>query len=131
MLQVGIITGKIECLHSPGTGARRVMMEVRIGTSGWSYDHWQGLLYPQNTPVGKRLPYYLHRFDTVEVNSTYYRWPPEQTFANWRTRLLEGFLMSVKAPRGLTHFARLYNPEAWLERIRSGVACLQDRLGVL
>ena len=53
-------------------------MRIRIGTSGWSYDHWQGLLYPYPTPVGKRLPYYLARYDTVEVNSTYYRWPADR-----------------------------------------------------
>jgi uncharacterized protein YecE (DUF72 family) len=105
-------------------------MPVWIGTSGWSYDHWQGLLYPENTPVGKRLPYYLPRYNTVEVNSTYYRWPKDQTFAGWRDKLPDGFLMSVKAPRGLTHFARLYQPESWIERIRSGVSKLEDRQGI-
>jgi len=107
------------------------MMQIRIGTSGWSYDHWQGRLYPESTPVGKRLAYYLARYDTVELNSSYYRWPRDMTFAGWRAKLPDRFLMSVKAPRGLTHFARLYNPEGWLERITRGVTCLADRLGVL
>jgi uncharacterized protein YecE (DUF72 family) len=103
---------------------------IRIGTSGWSYDHWQGVLYPPHTPVSKRLGYYLPHFDTVEVNSTYYRWPPDTTFASWNRRLPEGFLMTVKAPRGLTHFARLHEPEAWMERIRGGLERLGEKLGV-
>ncbi len=105
-------------------------MNIRIGTSGWSYDHWQGRLYPEQTPVGKRLPYYLNRYDTVEINSTYYRWPRDQTFIGWHDKLPDGFVMSVKAPRGLTHYARLYEPEAWLSRIQAGIACLGDRMGV-
>jgi len=106
-------------------------MSVRIGTSGWSYDHWQGILYPEHTPVGKRLAYYLPRYNTVEVNNTYYRWPPEKTFEGWREKLPPGFLMTVKAPRGLTHYSRLHEPEEWIRRICSGIARLEDRLGVL
>lgn len=106
-------------------------MAIRIGTSGWSYDHWQGILYPDPTPVGRRLAYYLRQYDTVEVNSTYYRWPPDRTFAGWRARLPEGFVMTVKAPRGLTHFARLHEPEEWIRRISGGIENLGDRLGIL
>jgi uncharacterized protein YecE (DUF72 family) len=106
-------------------------MAIHIGTSGWSYDHWQGILYPHDIPPRERLDYYLRRFGTVEVNSTYYRWPVEATFAGWRRRVPDGFLMTVKAPRGLTHSKRLYAPEAWLERIRRGVARLGDKLGIL
>jgi uncharacterized protein YecE (DUF72 family) len=90
-------------------------MAIHIGTSGWSYDHWQGVLYPQQLLPRLRLDYYSQHYHTVEVNSTYYRWPTDSTFASWRQRLPDGFLMSVKAPRGLTHSARLYAPEKWLE----------------
>ncbi len=106
-------------------------MAVYVGTSGWSYDHWQGVLYPPGTPVRRRLDYYLQRYQTVEVNATYYRWPRDATFANWAQRLPEQFLMSVKAPRGLTHFARLRSPEAWLERISRALGLLGPKLGVL
>src|SRR5687767_4392910 len=96
-------------------------MAIHIGTSGWSYDHWQAVLYPHGTPVRARLDYYLQRYRTVELNSSYYHWPRDATFANWAQRLPDGFLLSVKAPRNLTHFRRLYAPEYWLERITRGL----------
>lgn len=102
-----------------------------IGTSGWSYDHWHGVLYPHGLPVGDRLDCYMQRFPTVEVNSTFYRWPPEATFTRWRQRLPEGFQMTVKAPRGLTHGTRLYQPERWLGRMEPGLRALGDKRGVL
>src|ERR671915_522459 len=105
-------------------------MAVYIGTSGWSYDHWQGVLYPHGVPQRARLDYYLARYRTVEVNSSYYHWPRDATFTGWRERLPEGFRMTVKAPRGLTHSKRLLEPEVWLERIERGLRCLGDRLGV-
>ena len=106
-------------------------MAIHVGTSGWSYDHWEGVLYPHGTPVRDRLDYYLQRYRTVEVNSTYYRWPPDTTFALWYRRLPDGFLMAVKAPRGLTHFARLSSPEGWLTRISIGLGHLGQKLAVL
>ena len=53
---------------------------VRIGTSGWSYDHWDGVLYPPGLPVRKRLARYVEVFDTVELNASFYRWPRDATF---------------------------------------------------
>jgi uncharacterized protein YecE (DUF72 family) len=106
-------------------------MAYHVGTSGWSYDHWQGILYPHNTPVKDRLPYYLERWDTVEVNATYYRWPRDVVFSNWRARLPEGFLMTVKASQGLSHRAKLKNPERWLEITERSLRCLGEKLGVL
>lgn len=93
-------------------------MSIHIGTSGWSYDHWQGIVYPPDTPVHDRLGYYLQHFQTVELNSSYYRWPKQATFASWRRRLPDDFQLSVKAPRGLTHAKKLYAPETWVDRIR-------------
>ncbi|MFI5959925.1 DUF72 domain-containing protein [Cryptosporangium sp. NPDC051539] len=104
---------------------------MHIGTSGWSYDHWDGVLYPQGTPARDRLTHYVRRFSTVELNASFYRWPKATTFAGWRQRLPDGFLLTVKAPRGLTHAKRLREPEAWIERIVAGVHELGDRRGVL
>ena len=106
-------------------------MGIRIGTSGWSYDHWDGALYPQGLPPARRLEVYASRFDTVELNASFYRWPRESTFASWRRRLPEGFLLSVKAPRGLTHAKRLYAPEVWAARIASCWHELGDTRAVL
>ncbi len=106
-------------------------MAVFIGTSGWSYAHWQDVLYPPGTPPAARLALYVDRFPTVELNASFYRWPADRTFASWRRRLPAGFRMSVKAPRGLTHAKRLYAPEAWTTRIATCWHELGERRGVL
>jgi uncharacterized protein YecE (DUF72 family) len=104
---------------------------VSVGTSGWSYDHWDGVLYPPGTPTAQRLAHYVRRFDTVELNASFYRWPRTATFAGWRQRLPAGFGLSVKAPRGLTHARRLSAPEPWIPRLTSAWHELGDRRAVL
>ena len=102
-----------------------------IGTSGWSYDHWQDVLYPAGTPSRSRLEVYAGEFRTVELNASFYRWPRDTTFAGWRERLPAGFRLSVKAPRGLTHGKRLLDPDVWVERVAAGWHALGDRRAVL
>jgi uncharacterized protein YecE (DUF72 family) len=102
-----------------------------VGTSGWSYEHWDGVLYPPGTAPAKRLGLYTREFDTVELNASHYRWPRNASFASWRRRLPDGFRMSVKAPRGLTHAKKLYAPEVWVERIAASWHELLDRRAVL
>ena len=106
-------------------------MSIHIGTSGWSYDHWQGVLYPHNTAVHDRLNYYVQNFQTVELNSSFYRWPKVSTFTSWQNRLPDNFRLTVKAPRGLTHGKKLYAPEVWLERIKTGWHALRDKRAIL
>jgi uncharacterized protein YecE (DUF72 family) len=106
-------------------------MTVRIGTSGWSYDHWVGVLYPPGMPAAAWLDRYVQEFNTVELNASFYRWPKDSTFAGWRERLPDGFTMSVKAHRGLTHFRRLKSPEPWVERFERCWRALGDRAGAL
>lgn len=60
---------------------------VRIGTSGWSYDHWTDVLYPPELAPARRLSRYIEEFDTVELNASFYRWPKDSTFAGWREQL--------------------------------------------
>lgn len=104
---------------------------ARIGTSGWSYDHWTDVLYPPGLPPGRRLAVYQAEFDTVELNASFYRWPSPARFATWRERLPEGFELTVKGPRGLTHARRLRSPEEWIERIGRGLHELRGRRGPL
>lgn len=104
---------------------------ARIGTSGWSYDHWQGVLYPVGTRPVDRLSVYTSRFLTVELNASFYHWPPERSFQSWCERLPDGFQLSVKAPRGLTHARRLTSPEPWVGRITRCWHVLGQRRGVL
>jgi uncharacterized protein YecE (DUF72 family) len=106
-------------------------VRVWVGTSGWSYGHWEGVLYPPGTPPRDRLGYLTQRFSTVELNASFYRWPQAATFASWRRRLPGGFQLSVKAPRGLTHAKKLYAPEAWAGRIASSWHELGDKRAVL
>ena len=106
-------------------------MSIHIGTSGWSYDHWHGLIYPHGIYPRERLPYYVQRFQTVELNSSYYRWPGDSSFRSWRSRFPDGFCLSIKAPGLLTHVQRLYKPERWLQRIQKSLLLLGNRLGVL
>jgi len=72
---------------------------LRIGTSGWSYKHWQGLFYPTDLSQEKWLDYYSQHFDTVELNSPFYHLPPKKTFENWYRKTPKDFLFSVKASR--------------------------------
>jgi uncharacterized protein YecE (DUF72 family) len=104
---------------------------VFIGTSGWSYAHWTGVLYPEGLKPRERLAHYVPHFRSAELNSSYYRWPSDTAFKAWRRRLPEGFVLSVKAPGLMTHVRRLYAPERWLGRIARGLAHLGVRRGVL
>ena len=104
---------------------------IHIGTSGWSYPHWAGVLYPEGLPPGRRLDYYLSQFRSAELNASYYRWPTDAAFEQWRGRLPAEFVLSIKAPRALTHARRLLEPEQWLTRIGRSFARLGRRRGVL
>jgi uncharacterized protein YecE (DUF72 family) len=104
---------------------------IAVGTSGWSYDHWHDALYPHGSAARDRLGFYVERFETVELNASFYRWPRRESFASWRRRLPTGFQLSVKAPRGLTHAKRLYAPEGWVDRIAACWHELGDRRAVL
>jgi uncharacterized protein YecE (DUF72 family) len=95
---------------------------VRVGTSGWIYRHWRGTFYPEGLPAKRWFAFYSEHFDTVEINYTFYRLPPAETFAAWRRQAPPGFLYAVKASRFLTHRKKLKDPlqplETLLERAR-------------
>ena len=92
------------------------MAMLRIGTSGWHYTHWVGPFYPADTEAKDFLPYYAARFDTVEVNSTFYGLPSEETVTTWRDRTPEEFVFACKASRYITHLKKLKDPDASTER---------------
>jgi uncharacterized protein YecE (DUF72 family) len=106
-------------------------VSIHIGTSGWSYGHWTHVLYPEGLRPERRLDYYVPRFRTAELNASHYRWPSDAAFTRWRVRLPPDFLLSVKAPRGLTHGRRLFGPEPWVARITRGLDRLRAQRGVL
>ncbi|MCW2943870.1 MAG: hypothetical protein JWR24_587 [Actinoallomurus sp.] len=104
-------------------------MPLLIGTSGWQYTHWRGLLYPPGLPQTRWLERYAECFDTVENNNAFYRLPTAEVFAKWRDRTPAGFVMAVKASRFLTHIKRLQEPEEPVERLLRAAAGLGDKLG--
>jgi uncharacterized protein YecE (DUF72 family) len=102
---------------------------VHIGCSGWNYKSWRGRFYPADLPASRWLRYYTQRFNTVEVNNTFYRLPNPATFAAWREQTPPRFVMSVKASRFLTHLKRLRDPAQPIDRLFSAAASLGPRLG--
>jgi uncharacterized protein YecE (DUF72 family) len=74
-----------------------------IGTSGWTYDHWQGCFYPPNLARSHWFDYYAARFNAVEVNATFYRSFQDQTYLQWKARAPQGFAYVLKAPKSITH----------------------------
>ncbi|MEV5334655.1 DUF72 domain-containing protein [Streptomyces werraensis] len=104
-------------------------MPLLVGTSGWQYKDWRGVLYPPGLPVRLWLEEYAAAFPTVEVNNAFYRLPSRETFAAWRERTPPGFVVAVKASRYLTHVKRLRDPEEPVERLMSRATALGDRLG--
>jgi uncharacterized protein YecE (DUF72 family) len=103
--------------------------KIYIGTSGWIYDHWAELFYPQGCPKGRWLEFYAEHFDTVELNASFYRLPRPQTFENWRKRTPDNFLWAVKASRYITHVKRLREAAEPLDRLHSSVEALEEKLG--
>lgn len=102
---------------------------VRIGTSGWEYAHWRGDFYPAALPKSRWFEHYSSHFDTVELNTSFYRLPRPEAFDGWRRRSPEGFAFAVKASRYLTHIRRLNEPIEPLERFWTRARRLDDRLG--
>ncbi|WP_149182774.1 DUF72 domain-containing protein [Streptomyces sp. TRM49041] len=104
-------------------------MTVLVGTSGWQYKDWRGVLYPAGTPQRLWLEEYAAGFATVEVNNAFYRLPSHEIFEDWRRRTPADFVVAVKASRFLTHIKRLREPEEPVHRLMSHAAGLGERLG--
>jgi uncharacterized protein YecE (DUF72 family) len=83
------------------------MKPVWIGCSGWNYRDWRGAFYPQGVPVRRWLEHYATRFDTVEVNNTFYRLPSRSAAQGWAEQTPNDFVFVLKASRYLTHVKRL------------------------
>src|SRR5579871_2397422 len=80
---------------------------IWIGTSGYNYPEWRGSFYPDKLPAAKMLPYYAERFSSVEINNSFYRMPSEQVLLGWSAATPQGFKLTLKAPKRITHQARL------------------------
>jgi len=106
---------------------------ILIGTSGYNYPEWKGSFYPADLPAAKMLLYYASRFDTVEINYTFYRMPTPKLVAGWCAQVPEGFRFTLKAPRRITHDKRL-RPADVAESLRGFMTAageLGPRMGAL
>jgi uncharacterized protein YecE (DUF72 family) len=100
-----------------------------VGTSGYVYRDWRTRFYPDALPVRAWLPYYAARFDTVELNSPFYRLPRAATFRAWAAAVPPEFVFAVKASRFLTHVKRLNEPGPPLTRFLRRARALGQALG--
>lgn len=88
--------------------------ECRVGTSGFHYDHWKKIFYPERLPKKRWFEHYASHFDTLEVNNTFYRVPPKETFLAWREQTPPGFVYALKFSRFASHNKKLLTPEQTL-----------------
>lgn len=102
---------------------------LRVGCSGWEYKHWRGDFYPAELRKAEWFGYYAERFDSVEINNTFYRLPERTTFAAWAGRAPSGFEFAIKASRFLTHMKKLKDPEEPIERLFGRMRPLRGHLG--
>ena len=102
---------------------------IAIGTSGWHYLHWRGRFYPERLPPARMLEAYRERFDTVEINNSFYRLPRADAVDCWSDSTPRSFCFAVKGSRFLTHMKKLKDPEAGLARFLPLAERLRDKLG--
>lgn len=87
-----------------------------IGTSGWNYKHWRNLIYPPKFAQKNWLGFIADRFDTVEVNTSFYRIPTSQTITAWQESTPKRFKFAIKMWRGVTHYRKLKNAAGFTRR---------------
>ncbi len=102
-----------------------------VGTSGYNYPEWRGTFYPEKLAAAKMLPYYAERFNTVEINYTFYRTPNAKILAGWSAATPEPFKLTLKAPKRITHNARLKDCDELLQYFVKTAQTLGSKLGVL
>jgi len=102
-----------------------------VGCSGWHYDHWRSLYYPEDLPKSKWLQFYAKQFTTVELNNSFYRLPSEKAFTTWRESSPDNFVFAVKVSRFITHIKRLKNLGSAVENFLSRACFLENKLGPL
>ncbi len=104
---------------------------LRVGTSSWSSEDWLGVFYPEGTAPGDFITEYAKHFDTVEVDSTFYRSPPAAMVKNWNRHTPAGFTFAAKVPRSITHDKVMQDCDEELNEFLSAMDLLGDKLGPL
>lgn len=104
--------------------------KIYIGTSGWNYQHWKPRFY-NNIPSSRWLSHCASQFNSIEVNSTFYRLQSEKTFQRWYQQTPDNFRFAIKANRYLTHTKRLRNAEDSIALEKQHAYELGDKLAVV
>lgn len=107
------------------------MAKVYIGTSGYTYQHWRGVFYPQDLRQKDWLGYYAKYFETVEINASFYHQMGRKVYENWRAKTPENFVFAIKGSRFITHIKRLKDCQEPLERFFQSAIGLEEKLGVI
>jgi uncharacterized protein YecE (DUF72 family) len=107
------------------------MRNLHLGTIGWSYNFWKGNFYPNKAASKDFLAYYATRFDTVEVDSTFYRIPTLQAIINWKNQTPQDFTFSPKFPGKITHVKMLKDCQTETSLFLDRTKLLGEKLGPL
>lgn len=102
---------------------------VRIGTSGWHYRHWENVYYPDGMPEDCWLDYYSKNYNSVEINNTFYKLPEVLSLRKWYDSVPDNFVFSVKASRYITHMKKLSGIEKNINKLLKSVSILDEKLG--
>lgn len=105
-------------------------MKIIIGTSGWNYKHWKGDFYPEEIKQKDWFGHYLKKFNSVEINYSFYRWPSEKTLENWNNVSTEDFCFTMKAPRMITHVKKLNDVKKLVNDFYNLTNKLKDKIGM-
>lgn len=106
-------------------------MNLHVGTSGYSYKEWKGSFYPEDLPDKQMLRFYGERFQTVEINNTFYRMPKESVLEAWSAEVPANFKFVLKAPQQITHIKRLKEAGDSVAYLLKVATTLKEQLGPL
>lgn len=112
---------KLYTLINPGS--------IHIGTSGWSYQHWKKIFYPDNLPQAEWLQFYSNRFNTTEINTSFYHLPSAEKIGGWKQKVPAGFFFCPKMSRYLTHMKKLNDAREVMLPFFDAFTILKRRLG--
>ena len=104
-------------------------MKIYIGTSGYGYKEWKGSFYPQKISPKEMLSFYSERFNSVEINNTFYHMPKMDVLMSWAGQVPDDFIFALKAPQVITHLKRLRNVEVEIEYLLQSLPVLGKKLG--
>lgn len=118
--------GERQVMHQTTGGLK---MKQWIGCSGWQYPEWEGIFYPKNLPKSRWFEFYASKFNTVEINYSFYHFPSEKTYQRWLAQAPKNFRYSIKAHRVITHYKKFKNTKKLIQDFYAKAESLEDKLG--